>query len=399
MINVLFVDDEPNILGGLKRMLRPMHREWDMSFAEGGIQALDLLGEKNFDVVISDMKMPGMDGSEFLFRVRNQFPQTVRIILSGYSEKDMIMKSVGTAHQYISKPCDSETLKETVSRACALRDLLTSEKIRRLVSQIHTVPSLPTLYQELLEELNQKDPKMQKIGEIVKKDIGMTVKILQIINSAFFGLRRNISDAGEAIGFLGLDTVAALTLSIGVFSQFESKNGTDSIPGVLWEHSMAVALTAKNIAKAVNKDTANDAFTAGLLHDIGEVVLAVNLPEQYALISKMSETEGITRREAEAKIFETTHSEVGAYLLGLWGLPRSIVEAVAFHDLPSRFQNGVFAPLTAVHVSNTFHENKIIDIFAEQEKYFDVEYLSGLGLMDELPKWHEDFMTNFQVNR
>jgi HD-like signal output (HDOD) protein len=395
MINVLFVDDEPNILGGLKRMLRPMHREWDMSFAEGSLQALRLLGEKNFDVVISDMKMPGMDGSEFLYQVRNNFPQTVRIILSGYSEKDMIMKSVGTAHQYISKPCDSETLKETVSRACALRDLLTSDKIRRLVSQIHTVPSLPTLYQELMRELNQPDPKMQKIGAIVKKDIGMTVKILQIINSAFFGLRRNISDASEAIGFLGLDTVSALTLSIGVFEQFETKNGTDSIPGELWNHSMAVAMTAKKIALSVDKETANDAFTAGLLHDIGEVVLAVNLPEQFAKVKEMMTCEQISQRQAELAVFETTHSEVGAYLIGLWGLPRSIVEAVAFHDFPNKFQTGLFSALTAVHVSNIFHENKDQDVCSEPENHFDVEFLGKLGLVKELPKWRDEFMTDF----
>lgn len=395
MINILFVDDEPNILGGLKRMLRPMHREWDMSFAEGGVQALNMLGEKSFDVVVSDMKMPGMDGSQLLFQVRNQFPQTVRIILSGYSEKEMVMKSVGTAHQYISKPCDSETLKETVSRACALRDLLTSEKIRRLVSQIKTVPSLPTLYNELLAELNLSEPSMQKIAEIVKKDIGMTVKILQIINSAFFGLRRNISDAGEAIGFLGLDTVMALTLSIGVFSQFDSKNDTGSIPQRLWEHSMSVAMTAKAIAKSADKETANDSFTAGLLHDVGKVLLAVNLPEQFAKIEELMHSEQISHCEAEIALFDTTHSEVGAYLLGLWGLPHKIVEAVAFHDHPSRFQNGAFSALTAVHVSNVFHDNRNEDLFTDPEKFFDLNYLSKLGLMEDLPKWHQDHMNDF----
>lgn len=389
----MFVDDEPNILGGLKRMLRPMHREWDMSFALGGSEALKALDEKKYDVVVSDMKMPGMDGSQLLYEVRNKYPEIVRIILSGYSEKEMIMKSVGTAHQYISKPCDSDSLKETVKRACDLRDLLASEKIRRLVSQIHTVPSLPTLYKELMDELNKTEPRMTRIAEIVKSDIGMTIKILQVINSAFFGLRRDISDASEAIGFLGLDTIMSLTLSIGVFSQFDVENETEAIPGNLWEHSVGVAMTAKEIAKKENAETANDAFTAGLLHDVGKVLLAVNLPDQFVEVRRLVAEENYSDIEAEKLVFDTNHSEVGAYLLGLWGLPHKMVEAVAFHDEPSNFKTGAFSALTAVHVANIFHGNKGKDIFSNPEDYFDVPYLEELGLMQKLPQWHRELMS------
>lgn len=391
MINILFVDDEPNILDGLQRMLRPMRREWQMFFASGGREALYMLDETSIDVVVSDMKMPGMDGAELLQEVSYRYPQIVRIILSGYSENDMIIKSVSAAHQYLSKPSDPETLKETVSKACALRDLLQDEKLRRLVSQMRSVPSLPTLYSELLKELEQTDPRMGKISQIVKQDIGMTAKILQLVNSAFFGLRRNLTDAGQAINFLGLDTVKSLALGFGVFSQFEKTNLSAQTLSQIWSHSIAVGRIARSISEQINPSVAGDAFTAGLLHDIGEVVLAVNMPEKFANSEKLIGDGILSRNKAEKQIFETTHSEVGAYLLGLWGLPHQVVEAVAFHHKPSSFQKENFTSLIAVHIANAINRYGTEDWSVEPEKFIDVECMQSLGLMEKIPVWQEKY--------
>lgn len=393
MIDILFVDDEPNILDGLRRTLRTMRHEWQMFFAVGGAEALNIISEKNIDVVVTDMKMPGMDGSQLLQKISGQYPHIVRIILSGYAEKETIMKSVGVAHQYLSKPCDSEMLRETVNRACALRNLLVDEKLRRLVSQLNSIPSLPALYQELVKELNQPDPQMRRISEIVQTDIGMTVKILQIVNSAFFGLRRSIADASEAVRFLGLDTVKALALGIGVFSQFESSSSNllpEHFVPDLWRHSLEVALTAKSIARSENAPVSGDAFTAGLLHEIGKIILAVNLPEEFVILHELMEKEKIDYTEAEKRVFETTHANVGGYLVSLWGLPDHIVEAVAFHRKPRECQKDLFTPLTAVHVADISIHYKDKDICAAPEKYFDVEYLKNLGLLEKIAAWQEN---------
>lgn len=391
MINILFVDDEPNILDGLKRMLRPLRNEWNMFFANSGAEALNLLPEKPVDVIVSDMKMPGMDGAFLLQEVSKLYPQTVRIILSGYSESEMIIKSVNVAHQYLSKPSDPETLKEAVNNACTLRNLLGNEKLRRLVSQMRSVPSLPTLYSSLLTELRQPDPRMDKIARIVKQDIGMTAKILQIVNSAFFGLRRNVTDAAQAINFLGLDTIKSLTLGIGVFSQFEKTDGTSQIISELWAHSIAVGRIARAISEQVNPSVAGDAFTAGLLHDIGEVLLAVNMPEKFAASQKLVKNQGISPSESEKQFFETTHSEVGAYLLGLWGLPHQVVEAAAFHHNPGNFQTDKFTALTAVHIANAINRCGNTDLHSNTEQFVDVKYLQSLDLMEKIKTWQEKY--------
>ncbi len=386
MIDILFVDDEPNILAGLQRMLRSMRHEWKMSFANGGTEALEILSTTHVDVIVSDMKMPGMDGAQLFDAVREKFPQIVRIILSGYSEKEMIMKSVGSAHRYLSKPCDPDQLKSTVNKVCGLRKLLSDAHLRELVSQLPTVPSLPLLYSDLVEELSKPEPSSKKVGQIIKQDIGMTVKILHLVNSAFFGRSRRITDSNEAVDFLGLDTIGSLTLGLGVISQFESQTSA-AFFAELWEHSVSVGLLAFKIASGEDKSLANDAFTAGLLHDLGKVVLAVNLPQEYTSVINRVRNAGISWFDAERQVFDATHPEVGAYLAGLWGLPTAVVEAIAFHDSPSEAYNTSFTPLTAVHAAHAILHVSSQSESKPGEPPFDLDYLNDLGLSEKAQLW------------
>lgn len=381
MIKILFVDDEPNILDGLQRMLRSLRYEWQMSFARSGAEALTILSTQHIDVIVSDMRMPGMDGAQLLQAVKERYPHIVRIILSGYAEKELIMKSVGAAHQYLAKPCDAETLKSTINMTCAMQGLLTDEKLRRLVAQLHTVPSLPMLYSELVKELKTSDPSLKKIGGIIEQDIGMTVKVLQMVNSAFFGLRRQISEITEAVNFLGVETITALTLAAGVFSQFEESALSNSLIAALWTHSQAVGILAKRIARQECSAVAADAFTAGLLHDIGEVVLAANLPAQATAVQELMAHEKMTKLAAEQQIFEATHPEVGAYLLGLWGLPSAVVEAVAFHHMPRACATTSFTAVTAVYLADSLVRSH------NQGPAQDVEYLTELNLLKKWTDW------------
>ena len=219
---ILFVDDEPLILQALQRMLRSMRDEWEMEFAEGGGQALERMAQIHFDVVVSDMRMPGMNGADLLAEVMKRHPHTVRIILSGHADKELILKCIGSTHQYLAKPCDAEALKATVRRASAVETRLKDETLRKLVGSMDRLPSIPTLYTEILDALRDPEVSLEAIGEIVGKDPAMTAKILKLVNSAFFGLRRQIASSTQAANFLGLDTIRSLVLSINAFSQFEA---------------------------------------------------------------------------------------------------------------------------------------------------------------------------------
>jgi CheY-like chemotaxis protein len=216
---VLFVDDEENLREGLRRMSYLLRGEWEMAFAESGAQALALLSKAPFDVIVSDMRMPGMDGARLLDEVRQRYPQMVRLILSGHSDREMILRAVGPSHQYLAKPCDIETLLATLTRAYALRELLMNEDLRRIITAMQTLPSRPAVYAAVVEAVQSPSVSLEKIGELIQRDIGMTAKILQLVNSAFFGLQRPMSSPVQAVRLLGLETVQALILSGQIFER------------------------------------------------------------------------------------------------------------------------------------------------------------------------------------
>jgi YesN/AraC family two-component response regulator len=183
---ILFVDDDPNVLQGLRRMFRPLRHEWDMTFIESGQEALALLAHTPCDVVVSDMRMPEMNGVQLLMAVKERYPHIIRIVLSGYAGHELLLPSVKLAHQYLSKPCDAAILQTAINRTCTLYELLSKETLQRLVAGITLLPSLPTLYQEIMEAVHSPNSSLAQIGKIIEQDLGMTAKILQLVNSAFF---------------------------------------------------------------------------------------------------------------------------------------------------------------------------------------------------------------------
>ncbi len=386
---ILFVDDEPRILAGLRRTLRPMRREWDMSFVESAQEALDFLSAQPCDVIVSDMRMPGMGGMDLLRRVRKLHPHIVRIALSGQADEEAILRSADAVHQFLAKPCAAEMVKSTVTRACTLRELVEGEKLRRLITKMESLPSLPALYHELIDEIQSPDASLKRVGQIVAQDMGMSAKILQLVNSAFFGIQQHVTSPTQAVNLLGLDIIKALVLSVHVFSQFEQDAVGGQSLGALWRHSVVVGAFARQIARAEGSDrkSVDAAFVAGMLHDVGKLVLAVNLPTTYQAVGALVELEGTSLFEAERKQLGANHAQVGAYLLGLWGLPHPVVEATAFHHEPNSQAADHFTGTTAVHVANGLDHERHASDEVGVPPAFDLSHLARLGLTERLLVW------------
>ncbi len=330
---ILFVDDEPRLLQGLKRMLYSKREQWEMSFVLSGTEALTELENVTYDVIVSDMRMPGMDGGELLRRVAEKYPWMVRIVLSGQANKDLIFKSVGPTHQYLSKPCEAEKLIATITRGFMMSEFLSDINLRKLIAGIDNLPSLPNLYHEILNIIQSGNGSLKEVGDVISRDIGMSAKILQLVNSSFFGLANHIKSIHQAVSYLGLDTLRILILSINVFSQINERAMGKLSMRYLWDHSMRVGEYAKRIARYENERSGecDYAFLAGHLHDVGRLVLATNYTEKYSHVIEMSEGVQGNLVEAEREVFNVTHTEVGAYLMGIWGLPEPIVLAIARH--------------------------------------------------------------------
>ena len=392
MKQILFVDDEPNVLEGIERMLFPMRKEWGMRFAKGGAEALEYMKKESYDVVVSDMRMPDIDGVQLLSDVMKLYPHTIRFILSGQCDRDSVLRSVGPTHQFLAKPCDAATLKGSVERALALRDLLGNESIKRLASQTDALPAMPDVYAKLMAEIKSPDPSMAAVGKIIQSDVAMAAKILQLVNSAFFGLRQHVMNAAQAVTLLGLDTIRALVLMVGVFAQADKKR----LPGgfsleALALHSTAVGSYAQAICRVENasKELAADAFTAGLLHDVGMLVFASACRDAYAKVLHVAASNGLRIHQVEQVAFHCTHAEVGAYLLGIWGIPNPIVEAVAYHHRPSQCLSQSFSPLLVVHVADALVREEVKGASLDSLPTLDEAYLAGIQLEQRVDVWRE----------
>lgn len=385
-LRVMFVDDESRVLQGLQRMLRPLREEWDMLFLESGEDALAEMARCPVDVVVSDMRMPRMSGADLLGHVMRAHPATVRIILSGQADRDLVHKTIGPTHQYLAKPCDADLLKATVDRAARLRHLLANDQLRLLAGKLDSLPSLPVLYLEVVGLLQNPASTIATISKVIGKDLGMSAKILQLVNSAFFGLRRTVSSLEEAVNLLGIETIQSLVLSIHAFNQLKPS----PIPGFslenIWHHSMAVSSLARRLSRAegVELPRAEEAVIAGMLHDIGRVILATNLPQAYAEVLAQAKHSGRPLVECERAAFGANHAEVGAYLLGIWGLSDPIVEAVAYHHTPQDLAGRTFGPVAAIHIADALHHaaNGALDCGS-----IDAGFLNALGLSERLPAW------------
>jgi HD-like signal output (HDOD) protein/CheY-like chemotaxis protein len=394
---ILFVDDEADVLAGLRRVLRPQRHQWDMHFVGSAREALDLLAASPFEVLVTDLRMPGIDGGELLAEVVRRHPDVVRIVLSGYADKQAALRSLGPMHQYLSKPCDADTLTHALARACRVRELLGNPELKRVVAGLGSIPSAPALYARLLDECRSSRGSVSRVAEIVGQDPGMTAKIMQLANSAFFALRQRVTSPVHAVQLLGMDTVQALALLAHVFSRFDGVGIDAGAQARLWRHSMAVASFARLIAagESTDHDLADDAAVAGLLHDAGRLVLAASLGARYAAAPALAAQRGGPLVEAEAELFGAGHTAVGGYLLALWALPDTLVEAVTCHHTPVRDADRGFSALTAVHAA---------DAIAHELEPADASEMTGadyatIAADRRFPAWREACRARAQGDR
>jgi len=389
-IRILFVDDEPLLLSGLQRSLRPLRKEWNAAFAAGGEEALAVLEREPFDVIVTDMRMPGMDGAALLNEVMRLYPDTLRLVLSGQSDLESVVKSAGITHQYLSKPCSIETLRNAVNRAVSLHQLLADTALKQLLSRLHSIPSVPPLYLELMSCVKSNEASIERVSAIIQKDMGMSAKVLQLANSAL-GAAGRVTSTADAVVYLGLDAIRTLLLTLHAFSEFQPGAASNFCMQSLWHHSLATGVLAERIIQTLPADGGahGSMRMIGLLHDVGRLVLAANLPETFERAYQLSAEKRASHWEAERETFGATHAEVGAYLIGLWGLPEQIVESVAYHHSPSRCPHPGSAMLTALHVADSLASAMPGSDAAFHDPEPDMEYLASMNLADRLPEWRE----------
>jgi HD-like signal output (HDOD) protein len=376
--NIVFVDDERELLEGLRARLYKHRNDWSMKFVESGEEALAIFEKEPVDLVVSDVRMPGMDGGQLLTAVKQRWPRTMRIIVSGYSDPVQAARLTSLAHQYLAKPCEDRQVENVLERCFSLREFLEQESLRNVVGRIGKLPAMPKTYARLQQALAQPSVTAGEIGDIVHSDAAIATKVLQITNSAFFRLRKPMVRIKDAVTYLGFATIRNLVLCAEIFSQWKI---SPELPGVdpqtLQQHAQQAAMACKSLARG--RISPDDAWLAGLLHDIGYWVLIQDCPRELAEAIELARSQGLPLHECELRTIGATHAQVGAYLLGLWGLPYPVVEAVALHHTPMAIVPHEYDLLAALTISHAFLEPVSVVAHTAETPEVDASYLPRVG--------------------
>jgi len=387
-IGVLFIENERSIIKELIQNVIPLQEEWDVFFAETGDRALQILADNQIDFVFSSPSITCSNGANVLSEVKKIFPETIRFALVPNLEHNTIAQVSQFVHQFATPPYTTESLKQRVERASNLQKNLKNPALIDLVKNTTSLPSLPEIYIQIEQEAIKPDFSLQKIAALIAKDPNLTSKILQIVNSAFFGLQREISNISFALSYLGINVVKSLIFYIHLFSNFKVTPENRKYLEQIWKHSLVVASNSFHLAQKylTNKYEIDGAYTAGVLHDVGKFVLlnTYNYPQNIILLT---EEKMIDNYEAEMELYSCTHSDIGAYLLGLWGFPLTIIEAVSYHHNPSLLGKEQLTLATIVHIADFLYYiprldvEHILNLNFEKQLLLSIDYFKTLRQM------------------
>jgi len=391
---ILFVDDEENVLSALGRMLRSRRNTWDLRFALGGQEALNMLAQQPADVIVTDMKMPGMDGSELLRIVQKKYPGSIRIVLSGFAEREAILKTIGPSHRYLAKPSSEAVLVTSIENALTLRAHIQDQKVKEAVASLSHLPTLPKIYAEILAELTAEHGSAESLSAKIEQDISVSAQLMKLTNSAYFSLPQKCRTARQAVMFLGFDNVRAVVLLAGVFDQFKHLGPSAQLTiERLSQNSLSIGVLAQAIARhqGWSADIVDQAFCAGLLSHVGTLILIAHDATKFSDMMAQVDNRQLDLLDAETQAFGANHAQLGAYLLGLWGFSDVITETVAFHHQPSIYTKAPLEVLTAVHAAQNLTRQAYGKggRAGQKSSDWDTEYLSAHGLSQRLPEWQK----------
>jgi HD-like signal output (HDOD) protein len=377
---VLFVDDEPAILAALRNLLHRDRRRWEMVFAPSGEAALEELSRARFDVVVSDMRMPGIDGATLLTRIQRDYPATVRIMLSGHADHEAIVRALPALHQLLSKPCDVKTLRGAIERAMDLEALAHDAAIREVICKLDKLPSPPDVYLDLTRALASSTSTITDVARIVARDPGICAKLLQLVNSAYFGHGGATSSIEHAIAQLGTEQLRYVALTASVFASLDTRGFTAFSIDDFQESSARVSRIARQLAP---RDKSTEAFVAGLLHDVGQLVLAIGMRETYAEVVRRTRA-GENVLAVERELIGASHADIGAGLLRIWGVPPSIVEPIRFHHDPTQAPEDAREIAMAIQVAHATEKRPSPRL---SQEILDRTVYDRIGLGDRFTDW------------
>ncbi|MDQ8187631.1 HDOD domain-containing protein [Pelagicoccus sp. SDUM812002] len=384
---ILIIDEDLNSLRTYRDTLSPKSKQWSVDYAENVEQGLESAAANKPDIVIVDLSVNDGHGNDILTRFEKSAPEAQLFITASETDKPKLESTLGASFQFLPSPCPAQRLVSEIQRCVAIDNWLGNDRVKEIVAKMGKFPSLPPIYLKVVNALNSKHADTDSISQAIAGDLAISAKVLQTVNSSFYGFDEKISNIADAISILGTECVKNLVLAIQVFNNIGRSADQKSITDELWHHSMSVAVAARRVAsyESKNEKAGEEAYTAGLMHDIGKLILLDAVPQEFAEARKLANETSISQAEAETQIIGCNHAEIGAYVLARWGMPTSLTEAVALHHEPINSFGRSFSALAAVHVANAIvhHRQKP----GHPSAAISEAYLVEIGKSDSWDDW------------
>jgi putative nucleotidyltransferase with HDIG domain len=385
-IRVMLVDDDPLVMSGIARNMSMMGVKMDITVRTSAAEALKTLEKELVDVIITDLCMPGTDGTALLGEVHLRYPTVLRFVLSGEAKPEVVLQATRLAHQYLSKPCETAVLHKTIVDTLARIGTIKNPEVAKTISQLEGVPSRQASLAEFLRLLNDTTVPVDKIAASLRKDPGLSARLLKVANSPYFGHSGSVESLDDAIGLLGMDMIVSMAASHKLFAVTPPPAASNLRLDELWEHCVYVSSLVRHVGNKlrVPQSVLREAGTAALLHDIGKLVLAYAAPTAFAAARTRAHGDHMPSWQAEYFIFGNHHAEIGGCILKLWGLPAAVVDAVSMHHTPHHSTETRIGPVTLVHIADTLAHAGTDD---DATTFLDTAHLKALNLPEGMDYW------------
>lgn len=389
-IRVLFVEGNEALRLALPALLHERSSRWEATAVSTAAEALSALASRPHEAIIANVQLPDGNGVELLNKAGQQFPGVARVLRCAPEDKALLRGFVGLPPLRVTKERKAGELETALVCALLVNGWTQDESLKKLLPRMQKLPTMPDLYTQVMAKLASPDSSLDDVGKLIARDPALTARMLQMVNSPAMGLSSPVAGAVEAVLHLGVERVRAMILIANASLQFDADQCKGFSQESLWQHSIATATLAQAITIEETHDAAlaGQAFSAGILHDVGKLLFAANLTEEYGRTISTASQQKLTAWEAERLAFGASHAELGACLLGTWGLPLGVLRAIAWHHTPGQSDDGAFSILTAVHAANALaHAGQDKSTDTADSLRVDRNYLKRLGLTEHWTRW------------
>ena len=350
-MRLLFVDDEPRVLTGVENALLFAQADWEADFAPSGEQAIELMARHEYDVLVTDMKMPGVDGADVLSHAMENHPGIVRLALSGEVDPELAARGIPLCHEFVSKPCEPDELFRIIERVYGTAHTFETDEMPRILAAIDRLPSSPNLHLEVRAAIDREEG-VDVIARLIETDLAIASSMVRTANSAFYGFRTPTDSVRDAVVRLGTQTVSGVVLNAELASWVSTRN-----------QPVVAALNARSawmggiVRKLVGKQH-RQAPLAGLLRDVGVLALLTQYPNGHQLLDAITAGDGSPDEATERAAFGVTHAEIGAFMLEMWNTDPVVTEVVRYHhtcgsDARSEESRDIIAAIAAADAATT----------------------------------------------